>query len=71
MKNVEVVKLVVKDTIEDYILDMQIRKTAEIDKTTGEAALSNRHVPPLFPLLSVYPCSLLSSSHLIIVFFSV
>ncbi|KAL2221930.1 P-loop containing nucleoside triphosphate hydrolase protein [Thermoascus aurantiacus ATCC 26904] len=41
VKNVEVVKLV-KDTIEDYILDMQIRKTAKIDKTIGEAALSSR-----------------------------
>ncbi|KAL2006287.1 hypothetical protein VTN00DRAFT_9941 [Thermoascus crustaceus] len=42
VKNVEVVKLVVKDTIEDYILDMQVRKMAEIDKTIGDAALFNR-----------------------------
>ncbi|KAL2003529.1 hypothetical protein VTN02DRAFT_3514 [Thermoascus thermophilus] len=54
VKNVEVVKLVVKDTIEDNILNMQVRKTAEIDKTIGDDALSNSRCPValLVPLSS-------------------
>lgn len=41
-RNVEVVKLVVKETIDEYMIDLQNRKTVEIDKTIGEAALSER-----------------------------
>lgn len=38
----EVVKLVVKGSIDEYMIDLQNRKSLEIDKTIGEAALSDR-----------------------------
>ncbi|KAL1863322.1 hypothetical protein Plec18167_008183 [Paecilomyces lecythidis] len=41
-RNVEVVKLVVKGSIDEYMIDLQNRKSVEIDKTIGDAALSNR-----------------------------
>lgn len=62
VKNVEVVKLVVKDTVEDCILDMQVRKTAEIDKTIGDDALSNRYVLLLTLSTHLAFYTLLSSS---------
>ncbi|GAD98173.1 SNF2 family helicase [Paecilomyces variotii No. 5] len=41
-RNVEVVKLVVKGSIDEYMIDLQNRKSVEIDKTIGDAALSDR-----------------------------
>ncbi|KAJ9398447.1 hypothetical protein DTO282F9_4538 [Paecilomyces variotii] len=43
-REVEVVKLVVKGSIDEYMIDLQNRKSLEIDKTIGEAALSDRQV---------------------------
>ena len=41
-RNVEFVKLVVKDTIDEYMLDMQLEKKFEIDNTIGEDVLKQR-----------------------------
>lgn len=52
----EVVKLVVKGSIDEYMIDLQNRKSLEIDKTIGEAALSDRQVSS--PSLYSYTSSL-------------
>jgi SNF2 family DNA or RNA helicase len=43
-RNVEIIKLVVKNTIDDYMLELQEKKTVEIDGTIGVEALSNRYI---------------------------
>jgi SNF2 family DNA or RNA helicase len=42
-KSVEIIKLVVKDTIDDYMLELQTRKNKEIDGAIGTEALSSRN----------------------------
>lgn len=41
-RDVEFVLLVIKDTIDDYMLDMQQEKTVEIENTMGEKVLKQR-----------------------------
>ncbi|KAL1981129.1 hypothetical protein VTN96DRAFT_3063 [Rasamsonia emersonii] len=45
-RNVEIIKLVVKDTIDDYMLELQQKKTQEIEGAIGVEALSNRDTIP-------------------------
>jgi SNF2 family DNA or RNA helicase len=40
-RSVEIIKLVVKDTIDDYMLELQGKKNKEIDSTIGMEALSS------------------------------
>lgn len=41
-RNVEFVKIVVRGTIDDYLLEVQNRKSVEIDDTIGKEALEQR-----------------------------
>ncbi|KAL4802655.1 SNF2 family N-terminal domain-containing protein [Aspergillus unguis] len=42
LQNVECIKIVVEESIDDYLLDMQERKTNEITSTMGEVTLGKR-----------------------------
>ncbi|RJE26305.1 helicase [Aspergillus sclerotialis] len=42
-RNVQFVKLVIKDTIDEYMLDMQQEKTVEINNTIGDDVLKQRN----------------------------
>jgi hypothetical protein len=41
-KDVQIVKVIVQNTIDDYILQLQTKKSADINSTIGEEALQKR-----------------------------
>lgn len=59
----EIIKLVVKDTIDDYMLELQQKKTQEIEGAIGVEALSNRYCHTLSTRISLFVC-LFNSLHL-------
>lgn len=49
---VQIVKVIVRNTIDDYILQLQTKKSANIDSTIGEEALQKRDT--IVDLLSMF-----------------
>lgn len=57
-QNVEFVKIIVKNTIDDYLVNIQNRKTAEIDGTLADEVLRQRQtVTELLDLFGAVPDS--------------